>query len=182
MLQRIRQLDSRAGQERVPFHEAGRERCRSYLAAINALYLVDRDDAWLAVPSTSLDYTAKRGPEEASLPPGPKRRRLAASGKHLVVDHIPDEARSEGHGGRVDVVTLEMLREEYTLALAKLSLAPAFSELGRAGAWRRIWRCCACSDMHAQTSTWIPRASSRFTPRRAPCRAPLRSPRPSTPT
>ncbi|RKP08682.1 nucleoporin Nup120/160-domain-containing protein [Thamnocephalis sphaerospora] len=83
------------------------DQARSYLAAINALHLVERSHAWIVVE------------EDESSRSGRKRRRI----------RLP---AGEGEGSaEVAVVELRDIRREYALSLAKLQLIRIYPEMGR---------------------------------------------------
>lgn len=79
-------------------------RARSFLAAINALSLVDKRNAWIAIQS----------------PRGAKRRR--------VTSYIPEDAFAIS-APPTDVVTLADMRAEYRAILSQLQLAPEVPDL-----------------------------------------------------
>ncbi|GAA5831797.1 hypothetical protein JCM11251_003887 [Rhodosporidiobolus azoricus] len=86
--------------------------CQSYLAATNALSLVKREHAWVAVVL---------GDEEGR---GHKRRKITY--------HIPEEEFDPAVASRpLEVLELADIRGEYTIALARLQLADEFPELER---------------------------------------------------
>ncbi|CAK9785053.1 hypothetical protein CC85DRAFT_277004 [Cutaneotrichosporon oleaginosum] len=79
-------------------------RARSFLAAINALSLVDKRNAWITIHS----------------PRAAKRRR--------VTSYIPEEAFS-ATASTTDIVTLADMRSEYRAILSQLQLAPEVPDL-----------------------------------------------------
>ena len=103
---RIGDLTARPGEAR----ELARLQCQSLLAAANALALVDKKHAWVAVAA------AEEGDGRG------KRRKLAY--------HIPDQEYQPATGP-AEVVELEDVRREYTIALARLHLAAKFPEVER---------------------------------------------------
>ncbi|ORY31381.1 nucleoporin Nup120/160-domain-containing protein [Naematelia encephala] len=86
---------------------------RSYLAAINALALVDKRNAWVSVPSSSVRHLR-----------GLKRRRITS--------YVPEDQFAEGKRA-VDIVTLADMQLEYTQILSRLQLAPRLSDLQEHG-------------------------------------------------
>ncbi|WVN88766.1 uncharacterized protein L203_103979 [Cryptococcus depauperatus CBS 7841] len=79
-------------------------RARSYLAAINALSLLEKKDAWISVTITN-----------RPVKPVPVAKRRKTS-------YIPEEEFTEGKKN-VDIVTLEDIKMEYTLVLSQLKLS-----------------------------------------------------------
>ncbi|GAA6005692.1 hypothetical protein JCM10207_005297 [Rhodosporidiobolus poonsookiae] len=106
---RLGELTARAGG--ASFRDLATLQCQSYLAAANALALVPKEHAWVAVVSSE---------EER----GSKRRKLAY--------HIPEDEFDPAVATRpLEVLELADIRREYTVALARLQLADEFSELER---------------------------------------------------
>ncbi|GAA5854614.1 hypothetical protein JCM9279_005711 [Rhodotorula babjevae] len=105
---RLGELGARQGS----FHELAKLQCQSYLAATNALALVPKDHAWIAVMSSD---DGERGN---------KRRKVAQL--------IPEDEFDPAVASRpLEVLELTDLRKEYCVALARLQLADEFPELER---------------------------------------------------
>lgn len=83
-------------------------RARSYLAAINALSLVDKRNAWISVQVSP------------NSPRANKRRRVSK--------YIPEDAFTTGVPA-VDIVTLADMRAEYRVVLSQLELAREVPDL-----------------------------------------------------
>ncbi|BGP12916.1 hypothetical protein JCM10213_004335 [Rhodosporidiobolus nylandii] len=105
---RIGEMGARGGS----FRELATLQCQSYLAATNALSLVKKEHAWVAVVSGD---EAERGN---------KRRK--------VVYQIPEDEFDPSVASKpVEVFELADIRREYCVALARLQLAGEFPELER---------------------------------------------------
>ncbi|GAA5890373.1 hypothetical protein JCM8208_002795 [Rhodotorula glutinis] len=105
---RLGELGARQGSS----HDLVKLQCQSYLAATNALALVPKDHAWIAVMSSD---DGERGN---------KRRKVAQL--------IPEDEYDPAVASRpLEVLELTDLRKEYCLALARLQLADEFPELER---------------------------------------------------
>ncbi|BGP36873.1 hypothetical protein JCM10449v2_000775 [Rhodotorula kratochvilovae] len=105
---RLGEMSARQGS----FRELATLQCQSYLAATNALALVAKEHAWIAVVA---------GDEGER---GTKRRKLA--------QHIPEEEYDPAVASRpLEVLELPDIRKEYCLALSRLQLAGEFPELER---------------------------------------------------
>ncbi|KPV78594.1 uncharacterized protein RHOBADRAFT_33298 [Rhodotorula graminis WP1] len=105
---RLGELGARQGS----FHDIVKLQCQSYLAATNALALVAKDHAWIAVMSSD---DGERGN---------KRRKVAQL--------IPEDEYDPAVASRpLEVLELTDVRKEYCLALARLQLADEFPELER---------------------------------------------------
>ncbi|GAA5878145.1 hypothetical protein JCM3774_004309 [Rhodotorula dairenensis] len=112
MYQEARRLGDLIGVPGVPYHHVATLQCQSYLAATNALSLVPRDHAWLAIVAG--DQTDR----------GKKRRKVAY--------HVPDgEYDPRLASAPVDVLELSDIRKDYGVALARLQLSTEFPELER---------------------------------------------------
>ncbi|WVQ72883.1 hypothetical protein IAR50_002444 [Cryptococcus sp. DSM 104548] len=94
---------------RLPAFELNAMQARSYLAAINALSLIDKKNAWVSVP----------GVPNKSIK-GIKRRRMTT--------YIPEEEFTAGKKP-VDIITLEDIQAEYALVLSKLRLSSKTPDL-----------------------------------------------------
>ncbi|GAA5902148.1 hypothetical protein JCM6882_006713 [Rhodosporidiobolus microsporus] len=107
---RIGELSARNGG--ASSRELATLQCQSYLAATNALSLVTKEHAWVAVV---LGDEGERGN---------KRRKITY--------HIPEEEFDPAVASRpLEVLELADIRREYTIALARLQLADEFPELER---------------------------------------------------
>ncbi|KAK4058160.1 hypothetical protein OIO90_000899 [Microbotryomycetes sp. JL221] len=112
MLQQARRLGS------VPAHSIGYRQlatlqCQSYLAALNALSLVSKENAWIAVSSNDDPHASRTQ----------KRRKI-----NYV---IPDEELTKAAGSPPDILEPTDVRREYTIALTRLQLSAEFPELER---------------------------------------------------
>ncbi|KAK4054756.1 hypothetical protein OIV83_000680 [Microbotryomycetes sp. JL201] len=94
----------------VGYRELATMQCQAYLAASNALSMVARDNAWIAVIPSQEQHAQKR-------------RKIAPV--------IPEEEFSKSASFAPDMVELDDLRREYCLALARLQLSAEFPELER---------------------------------------------------
>ncbi|ODN74422.1 hypothetical protein L202_06819 [Cryptococcus amylolentus CBS 6039] len=94
---------------RLPAFELTAMQARSYLAAINALSLIEKKNAWVSVP----------GVPNKSLK-GIKRRRMTT--------YIPEEEFTAGKKP-VDIITLEDIQAEYALVLSRLRLSSKTPDL-----------------------------------------------------
>lgn len=117
MYQQAKRLEgSRRSKDFAPY-DIGVRQGSSYLAAINALSLLDKRQAWLANPlpagvSTKVSSTLRCADCQGEH--GVKRRR--------VTSYIPEE--EFGPDNKVlEVVTLADVRAEYAAVLARLQLA-----------------------------------------------------------
>ncbi|GAA5980545.1 hypothetical protein JCM10908_001686 [Rhodotorula pacifica] len=112
MYQEARRLGDLVGLPGVSYRQVATLQCQSYLAATNALSLVPKDHAWLAVVTGDQNDRSK------------KRRKVAY--------RIP-ESEYDPHlaSAPVDVLELSDIRKDYTLALARLQLSAEFPELER---------------------------------------------------
>ncbi|KAM0756678.1 hypothetical protein T439DRAFT_309129 [Meredithblackwellia eburnea MCA 4105] len=110
------QLGRRVGEMSVQthaFHDLATLQCQSYLAAANSLALVEAKHAWVAV------LAGEEGPAR-----GFKRRKIEY--------HIDDEEFSGANStSPAEIVELDDIRKEYTLALSRLELSKEFPELER---------------------------------------------------
>ena len=111
MYLQARRLSVNPGKSSISLFELATMQARSYLAAINCLSLVDKRQAWIAIP------IARGGPRRHV-----KRRR--------VTSYLPDEATSKNP---VDLITLEDVKAEYTAVLSKLLLADVVDGMFDAG-------------------------------------------------
>jgi nuclear pore complex protein Nup160 len=93
-----------SGSSKLNHTQAAALRARSFLAAINALSLVDKRNAWIAIQS----------------PRGAKRRR--------VTSYVPEEAFATS-APPTDIVTLADMRSEYRAILSQLKLASEVPDL-----------------------------------------------------
>ncbi len=105
-----RRIGELAGRGPAEARELARLQCQAFLAAANALALVEKRHAWVAVVA----------PEEGEA--RSKRRKLAY--------HIP-EPEYQPATRPAEVVELEDVRREYAIALARLHLAAKFPEVER---------------------------------------------------
>jgi len=112
MLERAVKLSSIGHHAGVDHTDVAQARCQALLACVNALSLVDKRDAWLAVGGAD-DVLAVRHS---------KRRKVSS---HIPADKFAPDSKS------FDILTLDELRQEYTLAVARLRLASDFPELAR---------------------------------------------------
>jgi len=115
MLERAVKLSSIGHHAGVDHTDVAQARCQALLACVNALSLVDKRDAWLAVGGAD-DVLAVRHS---------KRRKVSS---HIPADKFAPDSKS------FDILTLDELRQEYTLAVARLRLASDFPELARSSA------------------------------------------------
>ncbi|GAA6058592.1 hypothetical protein JCM10212_007031 [Sporobolomyces blumeae] len=104
---RIAEITARGGS----FRELATVQCQAYLAAANALSLVEKEHAWVAVVVGD------------DLERGNKRRK--------VTYHIPDDEYEPSASRPLEVRELSDIRREYTVALARLHLSDEFPELER---------------------------------------------------
>ncbi|GAA5902615.1 hypothetical protein JCM5296_000723 [Sporobolomyces johnsonii] len=104
---RIGEITARGGS----FRDLATLQCQSYLAAANALSLVAKEHAWVAVLAGD------------DLERGNKRRKITY--------HIPDEEYDSSASRPLEVLELADIRKEYNVALARLQLAAEFPELER---------------------------------------------------
>ncbi|KAJ3409947.1 hypothetical protein HDV05_004146 [Chytridiales sp. JEL 0842] len=94
------------------------EQARSYLASMNALALVGNDFSYLVYASDALDVAGLRGR---------KRRKTAFSSKE--VTYGVNEYSNNNISSKVnDVIDLQEIRKEYSLALAKLNLTDIYRD------------------------------------------------------
>ncbi|WVR06261.1 hypothetical protein IAU60_003291 [Kwoniella sp. DSM 27419] len=91
------------GSSNMPAFELSAMQARSYLAAINALSLVDKRNAWVSVP-------------------GAPSRSLRGIKRRKVTSYIPEEEFSEKKRP-VDIISLADIEMEYTLVLSQLKLS-----------------------------------------------------------
>ncbi|GAA5827090.1 hypothetical protein JCM5353_006183, partial [Sporobolomyces roseus] len=105
---RIGELNARGGPS---YRNLATVQCQSYLAAANALSLVSREHAWVAIVA---DENVERGN---------KRRKIAY--------HIPDDEYDPSASRPLEMRELADIRREYTIALARLQLSVEFPELER---------------------------------------------------
>lgn len=94
------------------FGELATLQARAYLAAVNALSLVNPDNAWVVLPVTPESTANIR-----------KRRKLTS--------FIP-ESEFNNESKTLEIVRLNDIRNDYTLVLARLQLAQQFPELTHA--------------------------------------------------
>ena len=89
---------------------------RSYLAAINALSLVDKKNAWIALAASTRPTRV--------CPPCLRQccLTLQVAKRRRVSSYIPAEEWSKDNRA-IDIVTLADMKEEYALVLAQLKLA-----------------------------------------------------------
>ena len=123
MLERAVKLSStglQMGASGVDHTDVAQMRCQALLACVNALSLVEKRDAWLAVGGVDDVLSARHG--------GPKRRKVSS---HIPEDKFAPDSKSFA------ILTLDELRQEYTLAVARLRLASDFPELVRSSAFER---------------------------------------------
>ncbi|GAA5962589.1 hypothetical protein JCM21900_000955 [Sporobolomyces salmonicolor] len=104
---RIGEITARGGS----FRDLATLQCQSYLAAANALSLVAKEHAWVAVMGGD------------DLERGNKRRKITY--------HIPDDEYDSSASRPLEVLELADIRKEYNVALARLQLAAEFPELER---------------------------------------------------
>ncbi|GAA6013580.1 hypothetical protein JCM11491_002714 [Sporobolomyces phaffii] len=95
------------------FRDLATVQCQSYLAAANALSLVAREHAWVAVVAAAADSDA------------------SATKRRKVTYHIPDDEYDPDSGRPLEVRQLADIRREYAVALARLQLSAEFPELER---------------------------------------------------
>ncbi|KAG9016926.1 hypothetical protein FRB93_009456 [Tulasnella sp. JGI-2019a] len=93
---------------------------RCYLAAVNALSLVDPKNAWVPLPAEE-DAAPQPSGSGSSRKVHRKRRKLLCS--YLTHDDL-----SKGVGQELEVVELSDIRQEYMLVLARLSLAARYPD------------------------------------------------------
>ncbi|WWC88782.1 uncharacterized protein L201_003695 [Kwoniella dendrophila CBS 6074] len=98
---------------KIPAFELSAMQARSYLAAINALTLVDKRNAWVSVPGV---------PSKALR--GIKRRKVSR--------YIPEEEFSKDKKS-VDIISLADIEMEYTLVLSQLRLSSHIPDLHEHG-------------------------------------------------
>lgn len=124
---RLGELSGRGGN----FKELATRQCQSYLAAANALSLIDPKHAWVAVPADEHAVERVSEPTVVSsdrwltsplVPKGSKRRKITY--------HIPEE-EFDNSTRAAEIVELSDIRREYTLALSRLQLSVDFPELER---------------------------------------------------
>lgn len=110
-------LQRRLGTASDDFAELAVHQARSYLAAINALALIDPRNAWFAnsVPPSKEAAHARRN-----------------GGKGALGAYLPADMFQPG-ADEVRIVRLDDLRREYTLVLAHLELLQIYPEFMRAG-------------------------------------------------
>ena len=126
---RIRDLHHRSGS----FTELATLQCQSYLAAINALSLVEPAHAWIAVIAT--DNPTERVRRVICIPPPSCPAHIQSRGqvskRRRIVYQIPNDEFEDTASPPSDIVELADIRREYTIALARLQLAVEFPELER---------------------------------------------------
>ncbi|BGP21800.1 nuclear pore complex protein Nup160 [Rhodotorula toruloides] len=112
MYQQGRRLGELSTKQLGSYRDIATLQCQSYLAAANALSLVAREHAWLAVVE---DDASERSH---------KRRKL--------VYHIPeDEFEPSVASPQLEVLHVNDIRKEYCIALSRLQLSAEFPELER---------------------------------------------------
>ncbi|BGP29003.1 hypothetical protein JCM10296v2_000739 [Rhodotorula toruloides] len=110
MYQQGRRLGELSTKQPGSYRDIATLQCQSYLAATNALSLVAREHAWVAVVE---DEASERGP---------KRRKLAY--------HIPeDEFEPSVASRQLEVLDVNDIRKECCVALSRLQLSAEFPEL-----------------------------------------------------
>lgn len=138
MYQEARRLGELVGLPGVPYHQVATLQCHSYLAATNALSLVPKDHAWLAIVAADqtdrVCHPAKVSVETIRLTrdrQGKRRRKVAY--------RIPErELDPNLVSAPIDVLELSDIRKDYGLALARLQLSAEFPELERTSQFARI--------------------------------------------
>lgn len=118
MFLQARRLGAASSQRGQDF-ELATLQARSYLAAINALSLVDKRNAWVAVPAHAAGHPAKVSLSQqqsvgADKTQDAKRRRVSS--------YIPEEDFASDRKP-IDIVTIGDIEQEYTLVLSQLRLA-----------------------------------------------------------
>jgi len=136
---RLGELGARQGS----FHELAKLQCQSYLAATNALALVPKDHAWIAVMSSDDGERVRLSPPPLDLPAslsdaladGRPLRCAQGNKRRKVAQLIPEDEFDPAVASRpLEVLELTDLRKEYCVALARLQLADEFPELERTSA------------------------------------------------
>ncbi|KAK4684665.1 hypothetical protein P7C73_g5499, partial [Tremellales sp. Uapishka_1] len=98
---------------KLPVFETSAMQARSYLAAINALALVDKRNAWVSVPPTAHRTNMRV-----------KRRKVST--------YIPETEFTQDKRA-VDIVSLADIEMEYTLVLSQLRLSAQIQDLQQYG-------------------------------------------------
>lgn len=96
-----------------------------YLTAINALALVERQNAWVALPASlppQSDGDKADGFKESSTDKWLRKRRKTLS------SFVPDDRFTTDAGNEVAVVELADIRREYELVMSRLALADRYPE------------------------------------------------------
>ncbi|KAG8865283.1 hypothetical protein FRB96_000173 [Tulasnella sp. 330] len=93
---------------------------RCYLAAINALSLVDPKNAWIPLP---VEEEVAQQPSASG-----SSRKIQRKRKKLLCSFIPYDNLSKGVGQELEVVELSDIRQEYMLVLSRLSLAVRYPD------------------------------------------------------
>ncbi|KAL8286711.1 hypothetical protein RQP46_004239 [Phenoliferia psychrophenolica] len=120
MFQQARRIGKLQARDLDGQHEIATLQCQSYLAAANALSLVDKKHAWVTVAAD----------DSAAGEPTSKRRKITYC--------IPDKVVKTAMGGSAlsrpaEIVELADIRREYKVALSRLELSEGdeYGELGR---------------------------------------------------
>ncbi|ORX40189.1 nucleoporin Nup120/160-domain-containing protein [Kockovaella imperatae] len=103
MYLQARRLDTDPGKSSSPLSDLAVMQARSYLASINCMSMVDKTQAWIAIPAP------RTAPKREA-----KRRR--------VTSYIPESAMGKDKH-RMELITLADIKAEYSAVLAKLHLA-----------------------------------------------------------
>lgn len=118
MFLQARRLGAASNQRGQDF-ELATLQARSYLAAINALSLVDKRNAWVAVPAHAAGHPAK---VSFSLLPIDRADKMQDAKRRRVSSYIPEEEFAADRKP-IDIVTIGDIEAEYTLVLSQLRLA-----------------------------------------------------------
>ena len=119
-----------ASSTKVSTFELAAMQARSYLAAINALSLVDQRNAWVSessAPPRALKVSPQKIEGSETLiyeAQAIKRRRVSA--------YIPADEFAQDKGP-IDIVTLSDIKAEYTVVLSRLQLASRIQDLHEHG-------------------------------------------------
>ncbi|KAJ1030064.1 hypothetical protein NDA16_000977 [Ustilago loliicola] len=105
------------------------EQAQSYLASINALTMLKHENAWFAHAAESEDARAANE-AESLFEPTSSARAGAAGGRQSssLTRYIPSSAYSQ-RVREIRVVSVDDVRREYTLALARLELVKRYPDL-----------------------------------------------------
>lgn len=138
MYQEARRLGELVGLPGVPYQQVATLQCHSYLAATNALSLVPKDHAWLAI--VAADQTDRVcHPAKVSVKTIRLTRDRQGKRRRKVAYRIPEsELDPDLVSAPIDVLELSDIRKDYGLALARLQLSAEFPELERTSQFARI--------------------------------------------